>query len=121
LEHRSDVQAPIEICVHTVKAQLDLEQVVLIDCREQIEWDYARIDGARLVPLSQWPGNVDQLAELAGGQIFAGRQIVVYCHHGVRSLQATRWLRLNGFPDAQSMSGGIDRWSIEVDSVVPRY
>jgi len=46
---------------------------------------------------------------------------VLYCHHGVRSLKAALWLREQGIEQAQSLQGGIDRWSLEIDPAVPRY
>jgi rhodanese-related sulfurtransferase len=46
---------------------------------------------------------------------------VVHCHHGGRSLRVAHWLREQGFANAQSMAGGIDRWSQEIDPSVPRY
>ena len=49
------------------------------------------------------------------------RSIVVYCHHGMRSLQVAMWLRAQGLADVQSMAGGIDQWSQTVDPSVPRY
>jgi rhodanese-related sulfurtransferase len=48
-------------------------------------------------------------------------QLVLFCHHGMRSLQVTQWLRRQGLEDCVSMAGGIDRWSVEVDAAVPRY
>ena len=47
--------------------------------------------------------------------------LVVFCHHGIRSLQVAGWLRSQGLEDAASMAGGIDRWSLEIDPTVPRY
>ena len=47
--------------------------------------------------------------------------LIVYCHHGVRSLQVVAWLRDRGIFCCYSMAGGIDRWSREVDAMVPRY
>jgi rhodanese-related sulfurtransferase len=49
------------------------------------------------------------------------RHIVVLCHVGGRSLRVTRWLRQQGFTQAQNLSGGIDQWSQEIDPSVPRY
>jgi rhodanese-related sulfurtransferase len=49
------------------------------------------------------------------------RRIVVHCHHGGRSLRVANWLRGQGFEQAQSMAGGIDAWSTEIDPAVPRY
>ncbi len=106
---------PVEIDVHHTKQLLENQQIVLIDCREPDEWELAKIEGAVLMPLSQWMATVDQLAQ------YAGRRVVVHCHHGGRSLRVTQWLRQNGFPEAQNMTGGIDAWSQQVDTDVPRY
>ena len=88
---------------------------LLLDCREQGEYDTARIDGARLLPMSELGDRVAELEE------HRQRQIVVYCHHGVRSLRVAVWLRQQGFVDVRSMAGGIDRWSTVIDPSVPQY
>jgi len=57
------------------------------------------------------------LPELEGEE----KPIVVFCHHGMRSLQVVAWLREHGVENCLSMAGGIDRWSLEIDPAVPRY
>jgi rhodanese-related sulfurtransferase len=110
------VTAPIEIDVQSVKSLLQSgSDFVLIDCREQDEWNTAKIEGAVLIPMSQWMESTGKLKE------FVGKRLAVHCHHGGRSLRVTHWLRQNGFPEAQNMSGGIDAWSQLIDSSVPRY
>jgi len=109
------VIVPIEVDVKTVQSELNKGSLVLIDCREPNEWDIAKITGAVLMPMSRWMEAADQLQE------FQGKRIVVHCHHGGRSLRITQWLRENGFPDAQNMTGGIEQWSQEIDSQIPRY
>lgn len=89
------------------------EEFLLVDVREPWEYDAARIEGSVLVPLREIPGNVTRLAD--------AEPLVLYCHHGIRSLDAAAWLRSQGISGARSMAGGIDRWSIEVDPKVPRY
>lgn len=106
---------PIEVDVETVKSLLKSNDFALIDCREQAEWDTARIVGAMLMPMSKWQECQNQLSELQG------KRIAVHCHHGGRSLRVTRWLRENGFPDAQNMTGGIEAWSELIDPNVPKY
>ena len=106
---------PIDISVQEVEAMLGQPDVVLIDCREQSEWDIAHIDGAILFPMSQWQQVSGKLAE------YADKRLVVHCHHGGRSARVTQWLRENGYTSAQNMQGGIDQWSLEVDTSVPRY
>lgn len=107
---------PFEISCQAVKAMLDVgADFLLLDCREADEHAVARIDAARLLPMSEIQ---QRLAELEAER---QRQIVVHCHHGGRSLRVAKWLRQNGFTAAQSMSGGIDEWSSHIDPQVPRY
>jgi len=86
----------------------------LIDVREIAEHEICRIEGARLIPMRSVPQHLD---ELAGGET----PIVVFCHHGVRSLSVVDWLRGQGVGNCQSMAGGIDLWSLQVDPAVSRY
>jgi len=85
---------------------------VLIDVREAWEYKTARIEGSTLIPMRQVPQRVSEIP--------AGKPVVVYCHHGGRSLQVAHWLRQNGV-EARNLTGGIDRWAVEIDSNVPRY
>jgi rhodanese-related sulfurtransferase len=108
---------PLEITPAELKQRIDAgEKLSLIDVREPFEFQQARIATAELIPMRTVPA---QLQKIEGYSDDGG--IVVFCHHGVRSLQVADWLRQNGVLDAQSMSGGIDRWSIEIDPSVPRY
>jgi rhodanese-related sulfurtransferase len=84
-------------------------EIALIDCREDDEWQYNRIAGARFVPLSRF-------AEASPPETPA----IVYCHHGMRSLRAASYWRQRGV-EAWSMSGGIHLWSVEIDPTVPIY
>ncbi len=65
--------------------------------------------------MSELPARVGELAETLS------KPLVVHCHHGGRSLRVANWLRTQGFPQAQSLAGGIDQWSLEIDPTVPRY
>jgi sulfur-carrier protein adenylyltransferase/sulfurtransferase len=85
---------------------------LLIDVREPHEHAYARIAGARLIPLATLSSAVAELPR--------DSDIVVYCHHGVRSAHAVAFLRSAGIA-ARNLAGGIDRWSVEVDPSVRRY
>jgi rhodanese-related sulfurtransferase len=108
-------ELPLEIELESTRQLLDGGEIVLIDCREPDEYERARIEHAVLIPMSQWLAEAERLSE------FAGQRLVVHCHHGVRSLSVTRWLRENGFPQSQSMQGGIDAWSRHIDPSVPQY
>lgn len=105
----------LEIVPAEVKRRLDArEKIRLIDVREPFEFQQARIEGAELVPMRTVPA---ELASLGTG----AAPLVVICHHGMRSLQVASWLREQGVEACQSMQGGIDRWSLEIDPTVPRY
>ena len=107
---------PIEVTCRDVQARREAGQTfLLLDCREADEYATAKIDGAVLIPMS---GIVDRLAEL---EPYRNSSVVVHCHHGGRSLRVANWLRNQGFPQASSMAGGIDEWSREIDTTVPRY
>ncbi|HEY3900373.1 MAG TPA: rhodanese-like domain-containing protein [Chthoniobacter sp.] len=87
----------------------------LIDVREADEYAVARIEGAELLPLSQWPAiAAEKLTDPA-------QALLIQCHHGGRSARATEFLLRNGFTDVTNLAGGIDAWSIEIDPTVPRY
>jgi rhodanese-related sulfurtransferase len=106
----------LEVSCTDVKARLDRgDKFLLLDCREQDEHELAAIAGARLVPMSELVARVRELDEWQQGEI------VVHCHKGIRSLRVANWLREQGFENVHSMAGGIDAWSQEIDSKVPRY
>jgi rhodanese-related sulfurtransferase len=92
---------------------LDKEQLFLLDVREPFEFAHAHIDGSVLIPLNQIP---QRLREIDMEQ-----EVVLICHHGMRSMQAANFLAQVGFRNISNLVGGIDAWSIEVDSAVARY
>lgn len=85
----------------------------LLDCREAWELELGTLPGAIHVPLGEIP-------DRGAAALVPGRPVVVFCHHGIRSLSGARWLRDVGF-DAVSLSGGTDAWSVTVDPTLPRY
>ncbi|MBI3466010.1 MAG: rhodanese [Planctomycetes bacterium] len=107
---------PLEIDCRAVKARLDAgDDLVFVDCREPSEHEIVRIDGASLLPMSQFAARIGEL------EPHRDRPIVIHCHHGGRSLQVAAWLRQRGFAQAQSMAGGIDRWAGEIEPGMARY
>ena len=103
-----------EISPQELKQKLDTDaSVLLLDVREQSENDIVHLEGARLIPLNTLPHYIDSLP--------TDQEIVVYCHHGQRSLYATAYLRQNGFHDAKNLTGGIDQWAAEIDPTLRRY
>lgn len=87
---------------------------VLLDVREPWELEIASLPGAVAIPLRQVPVRAVQ-------ELNPSDKIVVFCHHGGRSAQATQWLLQNGFTEVLNLAGGIDAWASEVDVTVPRY
>ena len=104
-----------EISDTELKSLLDGKaDVVLLDVREPWECEVARIAGSKQIPMGEVPARFNQ-------ELDPDSHIVVVCHHGVRSMNVTSWLRQQGFENVQSLRGGIDRWSREIDPSVPLY
>ena len=107
---------PIETDCRSVHSRLAAgEDLLLVDCREQDEWNLVHIDAARLIPMSELANRVGELAE------HRDRPIAIHCHHGGRSLRVANWLRDQGFAQVQSMAGGIDAWAQHIDTSLARY
>jgi rhodanese-related sulfurtransferase len=87
--------------------------VLLLDVRQPEEHAYCALPGSVLIPLGELMGRVEEVRP-------EGATVVVYCHHGVRSLSGAAILRSAGI-EAVSLAGGIDRWALAVDANVPRY
>ncbi len=88
----------------------------LIDVREPHEHHLARIDGAQLIPMRTVPHRLHEFESASDESL-----LIVYCHHGVRSLSVVEWLRRQGVDQCVSLIGGIDLWSRQIDPQVPRY
>ncbi|MBI4499637.1 MAG: molybdopterin-synthase adenylyltransferase MoeB [Gemmatimonadetes bacterium] len=87
--------------------------LVLIDVREPHEWEICHIEGARLMPLSELPSRLNE--------IDGHKEVVLHCHHGVRSMRALEVLRAAGFSKVRNLMGGIDAWAVNNDPEMPRY
>ena len=104
-----------EISTADVRQKLDrCETFTLLDVREPWENQAASIAGSKLMPMGEVPMRAHQ-------ELDPDEPIIVFCHHGVRSLNVVNWLRQQGFENAQSMRGGIDAWSRQIDPKVPVY
>jgi rhodanese-related sulfurtransferase len=86
----------------------------LVDVREQWEFATTSIAGSLHLPMGEAPTRAHK-------ELDFNERLVIVCHHGVRSMNVTAWLRRQGFEKAQSLRGGIDAWSVEVDPGVARY
>lgn len=91
---------------------------LLVDCRRPEEWEHCRIDGAVHLPMDKIERRADELEDDEGGR---DHPVIVYCHHGRRSLRVAAALKAMGFTDVRSMAGGIDLWSVDIDPSVARY
>jgi sulfur-carrier protein adenylyltransferase/sulfurtransferase len=112
--HAAAEQSAWEITPRDLKAKLDQQAVTLIDVREPTEWEIAHIPAARLIPLAELPNRLAEIPQ--------DGDIVLHCHHGVRSMRALELLRDHaGFTRVRSLRGGIDAWSLEIDPAIPRY
>jgi rhodanese-related sulfurtransferase len=103
-----------EISPAQAAALLNEGNARLIDVREPWEFETAHIANSVLIPMGDVPARAHQ-------ELDPDERLVVMCHHGMRSMNVAVWLRNQGFEQAQSLAGGIDAWSAEVDPAVPRY
>jgi rhodanese-related sulfurtransferase len=87
----------------------------LLDVREPEEHQFVSLPNSTLIPLGQLGARLEEI------QDWRSDEIVVYCHHGIRSLNAIAQLRQAGFTHLQNLAGGIDRWTSEVEPSLPRY
>ena len=109
-----DEEAIPTMSAHELKQKMDArEPFELIDVRETFEYEIARINGARLIPLGEIAERADELPR--------DRPIVVHCHSGRRSAEAVRLLQQRGFGNIYNLEGGIDAWSDQIDPGVPKY
>jgi sulfur-carrier protein adenylyltransferase/sulfurtransferase len=103
-----------QITVEELKDKIDRgQEPVLLDVREPMEWEIARLDRAILMPVAQVPSRVNELS--------TADEIVVYCKTGVRSGRITNFLRELGFRKVKNLVGGIDDWADKVEPEMPRY
>ncbi len=103
-----------EISPADAAALLQQKRARLIDVREPWELAAARIEGSLSLPMGDVPAR-------AHHELDPDERLLVICHHGLRSMNVAVWLRNQGFEQAQSLRGGIDAWSLEVDPTVGRY
>jgi adenylyltransferase/sulfurtransferase len=101
--------APQELQARLAKG----ESIVLLDVREAEEVAFVQLPGALHIPLAELPARWQELDSEA--------EIVVYCHHGIRSAAAAAFLSKQGFPRVANLRGGIDAWALVVDPSLPRY
>ena len=88
---------------------------LLVDVREHWEFDICHLPDSKLVPMQDIPTNVSR------GQLPLDRDIVVICHHGVRSRHVASYLEHHGYQRVINLAGGVDAWAREVDRNMPTY
>ncbi|HEU4372396.1 MAG TPA: rhodanese-like domain-containing protein [Telluria sp.] len=86
---------------------------LLLDVREQWEFEACHIDGSTLIAMNTIPARIEELDEDA--------EIVCICHHGARSMQVAAFLERNGFEKVTNLTGGIHAWAVQVDGAMPKY
>ena len=104
----------LEISPADAAALLRESKARLIDVRESWEFTAAHIEPSLLMPMGDVPSRAHQ-------ELDPDESLLILCHHGQRSLNVALWLRNQGFEQAQSLRGGIEAWSAEVDPAIPRY
>jgi adenylyltransferase/sulfurtransferase len=114
VEQALEATAGWEVGPHELRERLGSGNApLLVDVREPHEVEIARLPDALVIPLGTLPERMRELD--------TSRDLVLFCHHGVRSMRALELLHRAGFRKLRSLRGGIDAWSREVDPTVPRY
>ena len=112
-DRQADAEVPT-ISVTELKRRLDVDgRLLLVDVRETYERDIAQVPGAKGIPLGELPARMSELD--------SAQEIALLCKNGQRSAQAVRSLQEAGFSKLFNVSGGIDAWSQQIDSTVPKY
>lgn len=96
-----------------VRLEQDDSSPILLDVRETVEHQICHIEGSLLMPMQLIPDALDNLDP--------EQEIVVICHHGMRSLQVAEYLQNNGFSKVMNLSGGIEQWILTVDLSLTAY
>jgi rhodanese-related sulfurtransferase len=105
----------MKITALELKARMDRgEKFRLVDVREPDEWAIARLPQAELIPLSQFQRR-------ATAELDPEEELILYCHHGMRSGQAQGYLQAQGYKNVLNLTGGIDAWAHQVDPAMKRY
>ncbi len=105
--------AMLDLTPEALEEYLEFNKPLLLDVREQWEWDKCHFDAARLLPMGQIMENIDSLDKAA--------EIVIICHHGIRSMQVARYFESIGFERVINLKGGIDAWAKTIDSSMAQY
>ena len=104
-----------EVAPEELRSLLEADSdIVVLDVRETWEFEMAKIGNSKHIPMNDIPARFNQ-------ELDPEEHIVVVCHHGVRSMNVTAWLRKQGLEKVQSLRGGIDRWARQIDPKVPVY
>ncbi len=103
--------SPLELAAELKSAQPPR----LLDVRQPDEHAFAALPGSTLIPLGELAVRLDEIED------WREAAVVVYCHHGIRSARAVAMLGVAGFKNVRNLSGGIDRWTSDVDPAMPRY
>lgn len=112
----AEIDDDTRITPRATKRRLDRgERLFILDVREPIEYQMSSLPGSTLIPMGTLPSRVDEIAA------YREQEIVVLCHHGIRSQMVSGWLRRHGFKKVKNLEGGIDRWAAEADPTIPRY
>jgi len=102
-----------DLTPEALEEYLEFNTPLLLDVREQWEWDKCHFDEAKLLPMGQIMANIDTLDK--------NQEMVVICHHGIRSMQVVRYFESIGFTSMINLRGGIDAWAKMIDHSMALY
>lgn len=102
-----------EISASEAAKLMDRDDVILLDVREDEELAICKIEGALHIPMGLIPERAESIPK--------DKQLIIFCHHGMRSLNVCQYLEARGFANTVNLAGGIHAWSFEVDPDMRRY
>ena len=112
MSEEPELSVTVEQANERIRSQ---EQLLLLDCRNPDEYALVHLPDSLLIPMDELPQRINEIEE------HRDQAILVYCHMGVRSEMVARWLRDQGFSKAQTMTGGIEAWAVQIDNSLARY
>lgn len=103
----------LDLTPKELKEYLEFNKPLLLDVREQWEWDKCHLDDAKLLPMGQIMANIESLDKT--------QETVLICHHGIRSMQVARYFESIGFDKIINLKGGVDAWAKTIDDSMTLY
>jgi rhodanese-related sulfurtransferase len=109
--------SPLQLKEYLSSLSNNDDQPLLLDVREQWEFDYCNIEGSVLIPMGELAAELDSFTD----EYDYDREIIMICHHGIRSRQMGYYMEQTGYKNIINLDGGVEQWAEDVDKTMKRY